>query len=327
MKTKESLNILVTGGAGFIGSHLVKRLADDGHYVTVVDNLERGKRENVYNHERVYFIEQDLRKYNKIKHLFAGQNVVVHLASKVGGINVYTSKPHHIMSNNVLIDSNVLMASLKNNVERFVYASSAHVYPDILQDSIMSPRLYESMAYPANCSLSYGWAKLLGEIQVRNAAIEHPFFNASIARFVGIYGPNQDIDLDTGSVIPVLAHRALRYPSVPYKIMTNGEETRSYCYIDDAVDAICLMVDGLKKHKLFGPVNIGKEERVSIKDIAEMVIDVSGKDIELELGDGETKILGQWCACLKAKESLGWEATTPLKDGLKKVYEDIKQRI
>lgn len=321
--------ILVTGGAGFIGSHLVKRLVDNGHTVTVIDNLERGKLEFLGEViDKITFIKEDLKNYEAIKKLFANQDCVIHLASKVGGIGTYTSKPYEVMSSNISIDSNVLRLVIENKITKYFYASSAHIYPKSLQTTNDSPLIKESQAYPSEPELTYGWAKLVGEISIQSAVKEYDFLKASIARFIGIYGPNQDFDFKTGSVIPVFSHKAIKYPEVKLDVWGTGKETRSYCFIEDTIDCIELMINKMDEIDMVGPLNVGKEERVSIEEIADIVVKISKKDIKVEFDTSkETLIWGQWCECQEAKNILGWEATTPLEEGIKKVYNDIKNRI
>ncbi len=328
MKRTEN-KILITGGAGFIGSHLTRRLVNKGYQVTVLDNLERGKLEFLDDViDKITFIECDLRDYESIKGYFLGKDCVIHMASKVGGIGTYTSKPYEIMSTNMTIDSNILKAVIKNHITKYFYASSAHIYPKSLQTSSDSPLIYEDEAYPADPELSYGWAKLIGEQAVQSAVKEFNFLKVAIARFIGIYGPNQDFKLETGSVIPVFSHRAIKYPEIDFNIWGTGKETRSYCYIEDTLDCIELMINKMDEINLVGPLNVGKEERVSISNIAKTVIEISGKDITEEYDTTKnTVIWGQWCSCQKAKDLLGWEAKTSLKDGIQVVYNNIKNRI
>lgn len=318
---------LVTGGAGFIGSHLTNRLAKKGHRVIVIDNLERGDRDNIIPSEHVHFIEEDLRKYKKVQHLFKSVDVVVHMASKVGSIGTYTSKPYEVMSANMQIDANVLRAVVKHKVPKYFYASSAHVYPLPMQMSVDSEKLYERYA-SGGCGLSYGWAKLIGEKQARYAEYEHSFLKVAIARFVGIYGPNQDYSLENGSVIPVFSHRAVRYPEIPFTVWGDGSETRSYCYIHDALDCVELMIEDIDVAVETGPLNVGSGERYSISEIAESIVTISGKDINIEYEKDKVAVIkGQLCSVELVKRWFDWESTTTLVDGLSKVYNDIKQRI
>jgi len=322
-------NILITGGAGFIGSNLVKRLVNEGYNLIVIDNLERGKIEFIQDYlDKITFIETDLRDYESIKEHFKGVDCVIHLASKVGGIGTYMSKPYDIMTSNIQIDSNVLKCVIENKITKYFYASSAHIYPKSLQTVSDSPLIHESQAYPADPELSYGWAKLIGELSIQSAVKEYDFLNVAIARFIGIYGPNQDFNLSTGSVIPVFSHRAIKYPEVDFSVWGTGKETRSYCFIEDAIDCINLMVNKMNDLKVVGPLNVGKEERCSISDIANIVVNISEKDINVQYDETKnTVIWGQWCDCKEAKKILGWEAKTTLENGIKIVYNDIKNRI
>lgn len=320
--------ILVTGGAGFIGSHLVKRLIELGHEVTAIDNLERGKVDFVENIKSLKLIVCDLTDYETIQQFFEDKDIVIHLASKVGGIGVYLDTPYQVMKANMEMDANVLKAVLHYKIDTYFYASSAHIYPKELQMIADSPMIKESDAYPANPELTYGWAKLIGEKSIEAAIVENDWLKAAIARFIGIYGPNQDFGLDTGSVIPVFSHRAIKYPEVPFKVWGTGKETRSYCYIDDALDCIEKMIEAMDTKQLVGPYNVGKGERCTIEDIAKTAVEISGKDINIEWDTTKKTIIwGQWCDVSKAKEELGWEAQTSLKDGMVKVYKDIKNRI
>jgi GDP-D-mannose 3',5'-epimerase len=320
--------ILVTGGAGFIGSNLVKRLIEQGHEVTAIDNLERGKVDFVENVKSLKLIVCDLTDYETMQQFFEDKDVVIHLASKVGGIGVYLDTPYQVMKANMEMDANVLKAILHYKIDTYFYASSAHIYPKELQMIADSPMIKESDAYPANPELTYGWAKLIGEKSIEAALVENDWLKAAIARFIGIYGPNQDFGLDTGSVIPVFSHRAIKYPEVPFKVWGTGKETRSYCYIDDALDCIEKMIEAMDTKQLVGPYNVGKGERCTIEDIAKTAIEISGKDIQVEWDTNKkTVIWGQWCDVSKVKEELGWEAHISLKDGMTKVYNNIKNRI
>ena len=325
----ENKTIVITGGAGFIGSHLVKRLVDHGSRVIVVDNLERGKLSSLSSvKDKVGFFNKDLKNPSGLKDIFKGADVVIHLASKVGGIGVYTSRPYEVFNDMVQIDKNVLDAVLECGIENYFYASSAHVYPIQLQQTISPAAIKEKEAYPADPELSYGMAKLIGEKNIQYAQKEGKNLKAGIARFIGIYGEGQDYHLDTGSVIPVFSHRAIRYPQVPFEVWGTGRETRSYCYVGDAVECILRMISKMEYDSLVGPLNVGKQEFVSIKEIAEKIIAISGKDITIKFDESkETLIWGQWCDCSAAKRILGWEAKTTFDDGLKIIYSDVKMRL
>ena len=321
--------VMVTGGAGLIGSALSANLVKCGSRVTIVDNFERGKFDYIADIMDDCTVKNaDLREARFCDLHIKDYDIVIHMASKVGGIGYYTSRPYEVMSENLKMDSNVLSACVKNNIPMFFYASSAHVYPKELQGTPDSPLIREEQAEPANPELSYGWAKLITEKQIEAAVQQSSNFKAAIARYIGIYGKNQDFGLDTGSVIPVFCNRAINHPNVEFNVWGNGKETRSYCFIEDAIEGTKAMIEAMDSKNMVGPYNLGKQERVSIGEIAEKVIAISDKNIIINFDTSkETLIWGQWCDCSKIKNDLGWEATTSLEDGLKVVYEDVKSRI
>lgn len=327
----ENKKVIITGGAGFIGSNLAKDLVKSGADIIIVDNLERGKMEFIEDiYDSITFHMGDLK--NKIfcnKMFSLDIDIVIHLASKVGGIGYYTEKPYEVINEMLQIDSNVLESVLVNNIQRYFYASSAHVYPIELQGTPDSVAITEHQAYPANPELSYGWAKLIAEKQIEYACKENPKLHSAMARYIGIFGPNQDYALETGSVIPVFTHRSIKHPVIPFSVWGTGQETRSYCYIDDALVCTKRMIEKMDEKQIVGPYNVGKQERIKIEDIAKKIIEISGKDIIIEFDETkETLIWGQRCDCSKAKQELdGWHATTPLEIGLKRVYDHIEKRI
>ena len=323
--------VLVTGGAGFIGSHLVPELVRLGADVRVIDNLERGKREHLGEWlPRIEFVEDDLRDPGTCGEAMRGVDTVFHLAAKVGGIGYYLEKCGDVLVQNTLIDANVLAAARAAGVARYVYASSAHVYPIELQNDPEARALREEDALPANPELSYGWAKLLGEKQVEYLIAEGVGLRAAILRLVGAYGENQELDLATGSAIPVFTMRAVLYPQhAPFVIWGTGRETRSYCHIEDVVAGVVLAADKLDEQELVGPLNLGSEGRITIENLARAIIRISGKDIPLVKDASKpTVIWGQAVDCSRAKRVLdGWEAKIPLADGLHRSYAHIERRL
>lgn len=322
---------LVTGGCGFIGAFLIRSLLAAGVKVRIADNLERGNVESLGDDaNKVELQKVDLREPGVARKACDGMDVVFHLASKVGGIGYYLKYPWDVLHSNLTMDGNVLSAINDAEVPHYFYASSAHIYPIELQLQIEAPLIREDQAYPANPSLSYGWAKLIGEQGIAAALAEGHKFRASIARIVGAYGPGQDYQLETGSVIPVFCHRAVRYPELkPFRVLGTGKETRTYCYVDDVVRAIMVSVEKLEQSPQVGPYNLGTCELVSIGEIAETIIAISGKDIPIDYDRSHpTKIWGQAPdITLAAKLLDGWKPRMSLRDGLKICYEDVKSRL
>ncbi len=323
--------VLVTGGCGFIGAFLVRSLLEAGAKVRIADNLERGAIESLgAASDNVEIQKVDLREPGVAGQACDGMDVVFHLASKVGGIGYYLKYPWDVLRSNLTMDGNVLSALIDARVPYYFYASSAHIYPIELQLDIKAPPIREDQAYPANPSLSYGWAKLIGEQGITAALDEGHQFRAAIARIVGAYGPGQDYQLETGSVIPVFSHRAVRYPELqPFRVLGTGKETRTYCYVDDVVRAIVLSVEKLTDSPQVGPYNLGTSDLVSIVEIAETIIAISGKDIPIAYDTSHpTKIWGQAPDITLAGKLLdGWKPRVSLTDGLKICYEDVKSRL
>ncbi len=321
--------VMVTGGAGFIGSALCRNLVAQGAKIRAVDNLERGKLEFLGETlANVEFVQGDLRDGQFAKDVCDGIEVVFHLASKVGGISVYVDKPYEVMANNIQLDINIAEALVAKNVTRCFYASSAHIYPIELQRSAEAPAITEDQAIPAHPQLSYGWGKLLGEQLLLNLRIEHPSIRMAIGRIIGAFGPNQDYGLGTGSAIPVFIRRAIEYPETPFKVLGSGRETRSFCYVDDIVNAIVRSVEKLDDSDLIGPINLGREGYVSIGELAKMIVEISGKDIPLEFNpEHPTLIWGQAVSLEATRAAIQWEPEVSLRDGLEREYIHIQERL
>jgi nucleoside-diphosphate-sugar epimerase len=323
--------VLVTGGAGFIGSALVERLVGLGAAVRVVDNLERGRRENLRSVEgAIEFRREDLRVAEVCERACRDMEVVFHLASKVGGIRYYLTRPAEVLAQNSAMDSFMLQAAAAAGVEGYLYASSAHVYPIELQMSPGSPLITEAQAIPAHPELSYGWAKLLGEKHIEYCVAEGTSLCLAVVRLIGVYGPRQDLDLATGSVIPVLIRRAIEYPErKPFVVLGTGEETRSFSYIDDIVDGLLRIVGALNRYPIVGPLNLGREDRVTIGDLAAEIVRISGKDIQIDLDRSHpTVIWGQALDCSRVRDLLdGWYPQVSLHDGLERTYAYIEAQL
>lgn len=327
----KSRSVLITGGAGFIGSNLAGRLVQEGARVRIVDNLERGRLEYLEPYlSDIEFREDDLHNPQVSLDACNGVDVVIHLASKVGGIKYYKQRAGEVFAENTIIDHNVWSAALEKEVPFYFYASSAHVYPGDLQQSPDAPPIREEQAYPANPELSYGWAKMMGEKLILTRIEEGSGTRAAIARIIGSYGPNQSLDLSTGSAIPVFCRRAIEFPrNGPFVVLGTGAETRSYHFVSDTIDAILRSVEKLEHSKLVGPFNLGCEQRVTIRELAERVVAISGKKIEIEWDQShETLIWGQALDCSYATQILnGWLPVVSLDEGLRLCYQHIEERL
>ncbi len=331
MRMWSGQRVLVTGGAGFIGSHLTERLVNLGAKVRVVDNLERGRKEYLRSVEsQIDFICDDLRLREVCRRVCQDIDFVFHLASKVGGIKYYITRPSEVIIDNTLIDTHMLSAALDAGVPRYLYASSAHIYPIELQGSPDAALIREEQAIPAHPELSYGWAKLLGEKQIEYAVEQGTELRAAIVRIIGAFGPNQDLELETGSAIPVFTRRAIEYPErQPFTVLGSGAETRSFCYVSDIVEGFLAAAAQMENRHLVGPLNLGNEDRISIRDLALEIIRISGKDIPITWNSSHpTVIWGQALDCSKTTAELeGWKPVVSLSEGLRRVYEHVESRL
>ncbi len=325
-------NVLVTGGNGFLGRNLVSRLVKSKvSKIRVVDNLERDFNNTSFmNDGKIEFLEDDLCDLDACLKACNNIDIVFHCASKVGSINFYKNNGSKVLSHNILLDNQILSAAQDKGVSCFIYISSAFVYPiERMQDSL-GLGIKEEEAIPANPAITYGWAKLMGEIAVQHAVENGGILNGIILRLSNFYGPYQSIDLDRGSIIPVLIRRALEYPRLsPFFINGQGNETRTYCYISDIIDAILLAVKTVGHKKIEQPLNIGSETPITIKNLAKKIIEISGKNIVLEtLPAPEPLIMSQTLDCSKAKMRFDdWSCKVSLDDGLKKMFLYVSENI
>lgn len=261
--------VLVTGGAGFIGSHLVDRLLKEGFDVTVIDNLETGRLENLAHHQEnkdFNFIEGDIRESNLVKKTVKDMDAIFHEAALV---SVDLSMRNPLLTNDINVSGtlNVLQASLDSNIERFVYASSAAVY-----GSTSSAQKSEDMI-PRPTS-PYGLSKLTAENYVQ---LFHEIYGIETVslRYFNVYGPRQSFDVQSayGSVIPIFTNRLLRNMS-PI-IYGDGEQTRDFVYIEDVIEG---NIKALKNRNVAGEVfNIGTGKRTTVNQVAEILKDIMNK--------------------------------------------------
>ncbi len=323
--------VLVTGGAGFIGANLVRRLTKMGAAVRIADSLARTGAGNILGDPGladVDFVRADLRDPAACAAACAGMDVVFHLASNVGNLDHYRDRPGDVLIQNTLIDANVIEASRRAGVKRYFYASSTHVYPAGLQRRADAPPLREEDALPADPPVTYGWAKLIGEQAVAGVAAQGEL-RAAVLRMMNPYGPYQDIDPERASVIPAFIRRAIEYPGGgPLALRTTGDETRAFCYIDDTLDAMLLSAEKLDDRPLVGPLNVGGEEPVSILDLAREVVAVSGKSVPITTTADEPLIRGQTIDCSRARAELdGWRPRLTLREGLARTYAFIDAQL
>ena len=308
--------VLVTGGAGFIGSHLVRRLLDLGSEVYVADNLSRGRRENLEPFlDEVHFYLVDLTKLENCLQATEEVDSVFHLAASVGGIHYILKENVGGLTPSLLMNTNMLEAARINDVERFLFTSSACVYRE--KRSALN-RFREEDANPANPLTTYGWAKLMGEIQCETYHLDYGM-KCSVVRIFNAYGENENLDPRWSHVIPSLIRKAILYPQEEFRIFGDGEQERGFLYVQDCVEGLIL---GMEKTVDADPINLGSEEVVSINELAKKIINISGKIIKTRYDLSGPQGTHKYCAdTTKMKQALGWTPQTSLDEGLERTYQ------
>jgi nucleoside-diphosphate-sugar epimerase len=323
--------VLVTGGAGFIGSHLVEELVGKGASVTVADNLWRGKIENLKSSKgkdlidiNNHFLNADLTQYENCRKAAKEKELIFHLADVVAGINYVFGNEFSLFNSNVLINTNMLHAAIECHVENFIYVGTACSYPKEKQAELNLPLLKEEDILPANPESSYGWSKLMGEYEC-DLAKNEKLINAGVLRLHNVYGPRTDISVEKSQVIPSLIRKAIRYPKEEFIVWGSGEQRRAFVYVDDVVNALILTAEkGMNQ----GAIQIGPDYSTSIREVAETIVSISGKDIPIcydtSKREGDKDRAADWT---KAKTILGWSPKVTITDGLTKTYNWFKERI
>ncbi len=320
----EKKKILVAGGAGLIGSHIARTLVNKGALVTVADDLSSGSRKNFEDFKsKIEFVSADLRKEANCVKLSKGKDYVFQLAANMGGIGYITAVGADIMRDNILINVNMVQSSFENKIKGYFYSSSACVYPEYRQkDSAVTP-LKESDAIPADPDQFYGWEKLATE-KLCEAYQKDYGMNIRMARFHNVYGEVfTAFDKDKGKAPCHIIMKALRYPEQEFVLWGDGKQTRSFLYIDDCVDGVLKLMDS----NYMKPVNIGSDRLVTIDELAQIIIKISGKNIEVRHDLSKPQgVRGRNADIALVKKEVGWEPKVSLEEGLKRTYEWAKSR-
>jgi GDP-D-mannose 3',5'-epimerase len=325
-------NILVTGGAGMIGSNLVKKLVELKHQVLVVDNLWRGKLAYLIDPEsNKPFIDLDKNFFNldlskEITDIepFKKVDYIIHLADVVAGIDYVFNNQSNLFRQNILINSNAIELAKRIKVKGFIYAGTACSFPAHLQNSFDYRLLKEEDLYPANPESAYGWSKLMGIYETE--LLEKDFGIPGLTlMFHNVYGAPCDYSASRSQVIPALIRKAIRYPQEDFIVWGSGKQGRAFIHIDDIVNALIL---GLEKGLGKGYIQIGPDKSTTIAEIANQVVRISGKNIPVVFD--VTKPEGDKARAAdssKAAQILGWYPTISLGEGLVKTYRWIENQI
>jgi GDP-D-mannose 3', 5'-epimerase len=313
--------VLVTGAGGFIGHHLVKRLKADGHWVRGVDIKYPEYEASAGDAFEVL----DLRKAeNCLLATRGGIDEVYNLAADMGGIGYITAYHADISRNNILINAHMLEASRQNGVQRFLFSSSACVYNQSKQRNADVTALCEEDAYPADPEPGYGWEKLFAEELCRYYYKDYGF-ETRIVRFHNVYGPLGTYEGGKEKAPAAICRKvALSEDNGEIEIWGDGEQTRSFMYVDDCVEGLNrIMASGYR-----GPLNLGTDELVTINQLVDMVARIAGKRIAKSHNlTGPQGVRGRNSDNTRLREVLGWEPSISLEQGLASTFEWIAEQV
>ncbi len=308
--------ILITGAGGFIGHHLVKYLIKMGYWIRGVD-IKHPEFENTPADE---FIISDLRRWENCLRVTSGMEQVYHLAANMGGIGFIETHKAEIVHDNSLINIHMLEAARVNNMDKFLFTSSACVYPCYKQQTPDAAPLKEEDAYPPDPEDGYGWEKLFTERSCRHYYEDYGL-KTYIVRFHNIYGPLGTYDGGREKSPAAICRKiALAKRDDEIEVWGDAKQTRSYCYIDDCIEGIYLLMQS-DYHE---PLNLGTDRMVSINQLIDIIAEIADKNIakryDLTKPQG---VRGRNSDNTKLREILKWEPRISLEEGLRLSYKWI----
>jgi len=312
--------ILVTGAGGFIGHHLVDALVDHGHWVRGVDIKEPEFEPSIAQE----FTLLDLRRWENCLEAVDQIDEVYNLAANMGGIGFISGNKAEIMHDNVLINIHMLEAAKQRGVQRYLYTSSACVYPMYRQTETDCAGLKEEDAYPADAEDGYGWEKLFSERQCMHYREDYGL-ETRIVRFHNIFGPQGTYDGGREKSPAAICRKiALANPGDEIEIWGDGKQTRSYCYIDDCVEGLLRIMGS----DYCEPLNLGQDRMLSIDELVSIISDVAEKDVKrrynLERPQG---VRGRNSDNARLREVLAWVPQVSLERGLELTYKWIEAQL
>ncbi|MBW2542927.1 MAG: NAD-dependent epimerase/dehydratase family protein [Deltaproteobacteria bacterium] len=312
--------VLVTGAGGFIGHHLTSRLVADGNWVRGVDI-----KYPEYEPTRAQSFEiLDLRRWSDCLQATREIDEVYNLAANMGGIGFIESAKAEITRDNSLINVHMLEAARVNGVSRYLFTSSACVYPGYRQDSPDVTPLAEEHAYPADAEDGYGWEKLFAERLCRHYTEDYGL-ETRVVRFHNIFGPLGTYDGGREKSPAAFCRKiAMAADNDSIEVWGDGKQTRSYCYIDDCVEGICRLMRS--DHR--DPLNLGQDRLISVDELVEMVAAAAGKSIKKEYDTSKPQgVRGRNSDNSRLRSVLGWVPQTSLERGIEITYRWIREQL
>ncbi len=310
----------MTGGTGFIGSHVVEQLIALGARVTVFDRMSDGIVKNIdYLKDKIILLPGNCTNEQDAQQACENQQVVMNLAASVGGIEYNSTHQATMLFDNLKIASVMIEAARCTNVERFLVVSSACIYP--ADAKIPTAESEGFLREPEPTNGGYGWAKRMAE-KLGMYYSQQYGMKVGIVRPYNAYGPRDHFDPEKSHVIPALIKRVFDGEN-PLRVWGSGNQTRAFLYVEDFAKGL---IDAIDKYPVADPINIGTNEEVSIKDLVEMIVSISGKKINIEFDtlkpDGSPRRNSD---NTKAIDKIGFRAQTKLVDGLKKTIDWYKK--
>ncbi|MDM8515629.1 NAD-dependent epimerase/dehydratase family protein [Desulfobacterales bacterium HSG16] len=308
--------ILVTGAGGFIGHHLVSYLKEKGYWVRGVDV----KHPEYGSTDADEFLSLDLRRWENCLKSTEDIAYVYNLAANMGGIGFIENYKAEIVHDNTLINIHMLEAAKKNNVQKYLFTSSACIYPGYKQNTPDVTPLKEEDAYPADPEDGYGWEKMYIERACRHYMEDYGLKTYAV-RFHNIYGQLGTYDGGREKSPAAICRKiALAAKTDAIEVWGDGNQTRSYCYIDDCVEGLYRLFNSNHHH----PINMGSDRMVSINQLVDIVAKIAGKEISKQYDLTKPQgVRGRNSDNEKLREILKWEPATSLEEGLAVTYKWI----